>query len=456
MPRPSVSKNRSLTNGLTNGDSKHTTPASDAQLFVFSARSQKSVTGLLESAKQWVQIHTKTSELEALSNTLLTRRTAFPWRTSVVASNAEDLITKLGQNVRPVKESQTRVTMVFSGQGAQWFAMGKELISTQSKFRESILKSESLLQELGATWKLTDVLSQSESESIIDRSDVSQPACTALQVALVDLLESLAIRPTNVVGHSSGEMAAAYAAGALTHEAAVTAAYHRGFVAGAVNTIMKTTGAMIAVGLSEAAVLPFIGQLTSGKAVVACVNSPKSVTVSGDFQAIDELKAILDSQADPIFNRKLKVDTAYHSHHMAVVGKRYFELMAGLETYDTKEDVAFFSSVTGELKKTGFGPQYVSDQHANWRNGQTDKHKVGRQSSRPSEVQPDPRDSFQDPEAVFDSSTPSHHRSWPSRCLVRTHQPNSCRAELGRIQTLICHHACAKEGRCLYSTRAHR
>jgi acyl transferase domain-containing protein len=135
------------------------------------------------------------------------------------------LIQKLGQAIRVTKEAyQTRIAMVFSGQGAQWYAMGRELISTQSKFRESILKSEQFMNDLGATWQLTKVLSHDEKDSILDRSDISQPACTALQIALVDLLESLDIRPQAVLGHSSGEMAAAYAAGALPHKSAITAA----------------------------------------------------------------------------------------------------------------------------------------------------------------------------------------------------------------------------------------
>lgn len=386
LPRASTSDKYGLTNGHANGTNGHTNgtnghtngnvteslswqqgdangtkSSSEDRLYVFSAKSQKSVSGLVENTKRWVEAHPENSKLSALSNTLINRRSAFPWRTSIVASTAADLIAKLGQSVRATKEaSQTRVTMVFSGQGAQWYAMGRELISTQSTFRESILRSEELMNDLGARWQLTKVLLQDEKESIIDRSDVSQPACTALQIALVDLLESLDVKPQAVVGHSSGEMAAAYAAGALTHKSAITAAYHRGFTANAVKKILKAKGAMLAVGLGEAAVLPLLAQVTSGKAVVACVNSPQSVTISGDSQAIEDLELILDNQKDSVFNRKLKVDTAYHSHHMAVVAEEYLCSMAGLETYNSNPDVKFFSSVTGKLKSDGFGPQYVS------------------------------------------------------------------------------------------------
>ena len=166
-------------------------------------------------------------------------------------------------------------------------------------------------------------------------------------------------------------MAAAYAAGALTHKSATTAAYYRGFTANAVKKILKAKGAMLAVGLGEAAVLPLLAQVTSGKAVVACVNSPQSVTISGDSQAIEDLELILDNQKDSVSNRKLKVNTAYHSHHMAVVAEEYLCSMAGLETYNSKPDVKFFSSVTGKLKSDGFGPQYVSWLSLYWKNADT-------------------------------------------------------------------------------------
>jgi acyl transferase domain-containing protein len=134
----------------------------------------------------------------------------------------------------------------------------------------------------------------------------------------------------------------------------------RGFTADAVKRSLKSKGSMLAVGLGETSVLPFLAQIKNGKAIVACVNSPRSITVSGDSQAIEELQLILDSQDESIFYRKLKVDTAYHSHHMAVVAEDYFNAMADLETSHTSKDIKFFSSVTGQLKSTDFGPQYVS------------------------------------------------------------------------------------------------
>ena len=89
---------------------------------------------------------------------------------------------------------------------------------------------------------------------------------------------------------------------------------------------------------------------------MACVNSPDSTTISGDDAAIDELKTILDQQG--VFNRKLKVDSAYHSHHMKKVADQYQKSLGHITTADTRRDVAFFSSVTGAKKTSSFGPTY--------------------------------------------------------------------------------------------------
>ena len=118
-----------------------------------------------------------------------------------------------------------------------------------------------------------------------------------------------------MVGHSSGEIAAAYAAGCITFRSALTVAYRRGELASAVlERNSKFRGLMLAVGLSEQDAQPFIAKIAdeSGKVVVACVNSPRSVTVSGDRIAVIRLQTILEARQ--IFVRRLPVSIAYHSH----------------------------------------------------------------------------------------------------------------------------------------------
>ena len=105
--------------------------------------------------------------------------------------------------------------------------MGRELLKTHSKFAESITKSDVILGGLGASWSLVEELKLDASKSRMNQSGIAQPASTALQIALVDLLATIGITPQIVLGHSSGEMGAAYAAGAISHGAALNIAYCR-------------------------------------------------------------------------------------------------------------------------------------------------------------------------------------------------------------------------------------
>ncbi len=113
---------------------------------------------------------------------------------------------------------------------------------------------------------------------------------------------------------------------------------------------------MLAVGLGEDGVEPYIQQIKRGRLCVACVNSPQSTTISGDLKALEELKQILD--AESIFARRLRVDTAYHSHHMKVVADDYRASLGDIKTGRTESDVSFCSTVTGSPKEDGFTGDY--------------------------------------------------------------------------------------------------
>jgi len=174
---------------------------------------------------------------------------------------------------------------------------------------------------------------------------------------LVDLLASWNIKPASVTGHSSGEIAAAYAAGALTQESALAVAYYRGVAATAIKDVKALKpGAMLAVGLSMADTQPLIADLSQGVVSIACINSPTSVTVSGDDSAIEELLVILQKKG--AFARKLAVDTAYHSHHMTHVVDRYLASLRNLQT-NNSHTIEFYSSVTGRRRELSeLGPAY--------------------------------------------------------------------------------------------------
>ena len=178
---------------------------------------------------------------------------------------------------------------------------------------------------------------------------LSQPLTTAIQIAITDLLASWNIRPSRVTGHSNGEIAAAYCAGALTQEAAIAVAFYRGVVALKLREVRSS--AMLAVGLSEEEAKPLIESISQDCVKVACVNSPSNVTISGDREAVLELSKVL--QAKGTFTRELAVEVAYHSQHMQDVAGEY---SAALRSFSVPRDlsivggsqVEFYSSVSGK------------------------------------------------------------------------------------------------------------
>ena len=339
------------------GDSK--TTIDGPQLFVLSARSEKALKDMIDLTIDWSVGHPNSRHLLAdLSHTLV-RRSHLQWRHSSVASSLEELAENMYKTKRATKVSSTstRINYIFTGQGAQWFGMGRELLNTDSIFSDSFKTSEKILAKLGADWSLTNELNRSESESKFNDSRYGQPASTAIQIAMVDHLRSVGIVPNSVVGHSSGEIAAAYACGALSHEAALLISYHRSFLGAKAKQIMTQRGSMLAVGLGfEEIHDTYASHFESGAIVVACMNSPSSVTVSGDESEILELKIALDAAG--VFARQLKVDTAYHSHHMGAVADDYKLSMQALQSSDADSAIKFFSAISGKQETSNFGADY--------------------------------------------------------------------------------------------------
>lgn len=187
---------------------------------------------------------------------------------------------------------------------------------------------------------------------------LSQPLSVALQLCLVDLLSSWGITPSAVTSHSSGEIAAAYAVGALTFRQALGVVYFRGELAQKHRS--STQGAMLAAGVGAGAAAPYIQDTKDGKAVVACHNSPESVTISGDEPAVDEVALRLKN--DGIFARKLNVPLAYHSHHMQAMAKDYTDALHNvIESVPGGWHGALFSSpVTGGILSS---PKALTPEH---------------------------------------------------------------------------------------------
>lgn len=211
---------------------------------------------------------------------------------------------------------------------------------------------------------ISEELGRDAKTSRIGEAHLSQPCCTAVQLALTDLLRSWAIYPAAVVGHSSGEIAAAYAAGMITFEAAVSISYHRGRLI----PVLKSTfpgleGRMMAVGAGAEELGPMIEGLEEREVRIACYNSPSSLTISGDEPALAELEKLCAEKE--IFNRRLMVETAYHSHHMNLIAKEYRASLLNLDN-PVNTSVKFHSSLLGRLTDGAeLGSQYWVDNLTN-------------------------------------------------------------------------------------------
>jgi acyl transferase domain-containing protein len=222
------------------------------------------------------------------------------------------------------KSTPPTIGFVFTGQEAQWARMGAELMTYYPSFLRTIRHLDQVLEDLEdmPVWTLEEMILEEAGTSRVQEAEFSQPLCTAIQVALVQLLRSWGIHPAVTCGHSSGEIAAAFAAGLLTAPEAIILAYYRGKVM----KDISTNGAMMAVGLGAGDVEPYLTGFDDEAVVIACHNSPSSVTLSGDQDSLAKLQKKL-SDAN-IFARMLKTGgKAYHSPHMRPASARYEALV---------------------------------------------------------------------------------------------------------------------------------
>ncbi|KAL2802548.1 hypothetical protein BJX63DRAFT_440810 [Aspergillus granulosus] len=326
-------------------------------------------TSLEARIRDFAEFDYGTTDILDLAHTLASRRSQLPVRGFLVASRSNSISDsfRTGNFIMassPVSaKASTPFAFVFTGQGSQWPGMGRKLFSDFAVFRNAINEMDAVLRALPhpPDWSLKDViLGQGEDDgSQIHLPHLSQPCCTALQVAVIQLLASWGIVPTATVGHSSGEIAAAFAAGYLTSAEAIAIAYYRGYCV----TKLSEDGAMMAVGLPEEDAAQAI--LDAGfkhQLHVACVNSPGAVTVSGDRLTIEALAEVLKEKGT--FARVLQTGgQAYHSHHMLRAGEEYQDLLEQvLPTLDVASrqphGPLFISSVTAQVKKSNFSPSY--------------------------------------------------------------------------------------------------
>ncbi|KAI3400061.1 hypothetical protein diail_4599 [Diaporthe ilicicola] len=314
-------------------------------LITLSAHTRSSLERSASELSKTLSSTTDHLKLQDIARTLQSRRTEFPFRAAFAATTRGDLADKLdgfmaGHGVADdlgAKEATLvspewplRVLGVFTGQGAQWPRMGACLFESSPEFRRSIRQLDESLAELpdAPSWSLADELLKPEAVSRVHEAEIAQPLTTALQIALVDLLHACGIKFTAVVGHSSGEIAAAYCAGYLSARDSIRVAFYRGLHSSlARSPAGDQPGSMMAVSMGFDEAAGFCRSANyRGRISVAASNAPASVTLSGDSDAILEAKAELDSRE--VFARILRVNKAYHSHHMQPCVPAYLDSLS--------------------------------------------------------------------------------------------------------------------------------
>ena len=319
-----------------------------------SSHSEKAGKLLTRSLVSYLEQYPNTA-VQDLAYSLSVRRSMHKHRSFAIGSNTEMTLKELTtpQPIAawtPASEVRPRLGFVMTGQGGQWFAMGRQLIEQSPLFRQTLHKCDEVLQRLpdSPEWSIIGELLRSKETSHLAETQFSQPICTALQLAILDLLEQWGIKPSAVVGHSSGEMAAAYAAGILSFENTIVAAYYRGlYMSNGAGSVDSKPGAMMAVGITEAEAVAEIRPY-EGRVAIAAINSPSTMTLSGDEDAIVDLKEKLTERK--VFARQLQVAQAFHSHHMYPLAAGYQKALDHHPAFTTQEArLRMFSSVTARI-----------------------------------------------------------------------------------------------------------
>ncbi len=323
--------------------------ADRAVLLPISARTPRALVDYIRSYAAFLRSGEQSAPLEAVGATASLRRNHYDYRFAVAGATPEQIADRLSgflqdpdrleaEIARAPVEERPRIGFIFSGQGTQWPRMARNLIDQEPLFREMIETCDRLLQPL-AGWSLLEKLSAGEEDATLDQTEVAQPAIFAVQVALDALWRSWGIVPDAVVGHSLGEIAAAYTSGALTLEEAIFLVYQRGV------QMQQATGKgkMASLDLPSEEVRQLLLQGHPGVSIAA-INSPRSTVISGPPEDMDAV--IAELKARSISVRPLHVNYAFHSPQMEPYARALTGLITDISPGSTQTPMV--STVTGK------------------------------------------------------------------------------------------------------------
>ncbi|WP_202914986.1 MULTISPECIES: type I polyketide synthase [unclassified Mycolicibacterium] len=313
--------------------------------WVLSAKSASALAGQATRLRQFVEQHPD-ADPHDVAYSLLTTRASFDHRAVVMGADRDELLTGLSSmssgtsapNAAIGKVCATGETVfVFPGQGSQWPEMAVELLDSAPAFAEQMRRCHDAFTEF-VDWSLLETVRGGAEPEALDRVDVVQPVLFAVMVSLAEQWCALGIRPDAVIGHSQGEIAAAYVAGALSLRDAAKVVTLRSKAIRAI----AGTGGMVSVARPIDRVHALIERW--GAAItVAAQNGPSSTVVTGNATALDGLMAVCEQ--DDVPANRIPVDYASHSAHVEELRETLRESLGGLQPRTSS--VRFISTVTG-------------------------------------------------------------------------------------------------------------
>lgn len=322
---------------------------------LLSARSEQALRVAASELSVWLDDRSKLNGssplLPDITYMLGARRNHHSHRLALTANSMAEMVQELGAfstgeagpklrtAFTPRREVATRVVFVMSGQGPQWWGMGRELMRHEPVFRKTMEACDKAMRPW-ANFSLLDELARPEASSQMQKTAVSQPAIFAMQMALAELWKSWGVRPAAVVGHSVGEIAAACVAGIITLEQAAKIIVYRGRF---MDECAPAGGTMLAVGMSPDEAEAVIAR-HDPKVSIAAFNGPRSLTLSGLRTSLEAIATELE--AKEVFARFLQVSHPFHHAMMQPAADALKAKLGGLTP--KPGTIPFFSTVTGQ------------------------------------------------------------------------------------------------------------
>ncbi|MFP4597433.1 MAG: beta-ketoacyl synthase N-terminal-like domain-containing protein, partial [Persicimonas sp.] len=341
---------------LEEAPSRHT-PATEPRktsrplMLPLSARSPEALDDLAaDYARRLGQLDKESTTVTPLDlcHSAATRREHHHYRLAAQGADAAELIDALTQCAHgqssgdtwdsAVAQRDPGLVFVYTGMGPQWWAMGRQLMEAEPVFRQTLEACDRAFTRISG-WSILDELLADEEDSKMHRTDIAQPANAALQVGLTELWRSWGVTPDLIIGHSIGEVGAAYACGALSLEETLTVAYHRSRL----QARTAGQGTMLAIGLGADEAADYVAP-HADEVAIAAINSRDAVTLAGQRAALEEIAERLESEK--IFNKFLRVEVPYHSPVMDALEDELRSALADLRP--RTPSIPTVSTVTGE------------------------------------------------------------------------------------------------------------